>query len=289
MSKKVHLAIIDGQYDFCDPKGALPVAGAYEDCIRVGQMITRLKKAWDDITTTYDSHNYVHIAHPCFWKDKSGKPPAPFTTLVPKEVNKGEFVIVAANPDGTPTDVEFTTARTSLYRRAINYVLKLQENARYKLTIWPPHCLIGTPGWCLMPQIMTPLLDWESDFNKVEKVTKGSNLYTEHYSAVKADVPDPQDPSTQLNMGLIQSLQEADIVAVAGWASSHCLANTVRDIAANFADPAFVGKIVLLTDATSPVPGFEKFGESFLKEMTTDRRAAGLEPMKTSTTKEFLS
>ena len=94
-------------------------------------------------------------------------------------------------------------------------------------------------------------------------------------------MPDPADPTTQINVGLIQTLEEADLVAVAGEASTHCLANTVRDIADNFSSEKLVEKIVLLEDATSPVTGFENLGEDFVKDMT----ARG---MKISNTVDFL-
>jgi nicotinamidase/pyrazinamidase len=117
----------------------------------------------------------------------------------------------------------------------------------------------------------------------VDYVTKGSNIYTEHYSAVQADVPDPQDPSTMLNTRLIQTLEQADMIALCGEAINFCVANTVRDIANNFGEEN-IKKFVLLTDATSPVPGkdFEPLTDSFMKEMT--KRG-----MKVSTTKEFLA
>ena len=60
------------------------------------------------------------------------------------------------------------------------------------------------------------------------------------------------------------------------------MANTVRDIAAQFSDPTYVAKMVLLTDATSPVPGFESFQDDFLRDLS----ALG---MRTSTTTEFLA
>jgi nicotinamidase-related amidase len=290
MSKKVHLVIIDGQKDFCDPKGSLYVAGAEEDCKRVGAMISRLKDQWDDISITFDSHNFVHIAHPCYWKDNKGNHPTPFTTLVRKQIDKDQYIIVAAEgPDLKPGNVEFSTVRTAFYKRGLSYLEALEKNNRYKLTIWPPHCLIGTTGWTLMDDLMKPLLDWEADFNKVEKITKGSNLHTEHYSAVRADVIDPQDPSTQMNTPFIQSLMEADLVAICGQASSHCLANTVRDVVSTFKDEDAVGKIVLLTDGTSPVPGFEHLTKAFIDEMTTGRTKAGKTPMKLAKCAEFLS
>jgi len=99
---------------------------------------------------------------------------------------------------------------------------------------------------------------------------------------VQADAVDPQDPSTQINTKLIETLVEADIILVAGEAGSHCLRNSVQDIAANFADDSYIKKLVLLTDATSPVPSFENFQEDFIKEMT----AKG---MQLSTTVDFLA
>ena len=99
---------------------------------------------------------------------------------------------------------------------------------------------------------------------------------------VQAEVPDPEDPSTQVNIGLVRTLEEADVVLMAGEALSHCLANTVRDIAAQFSDPRYVAKIHLLRDATGNVPGFESLGDAFVRELT----AKG---MKLTTTTEFLA
>jgi nicotinamidase-related amidase len=145
------------------------------------------------------------------------------------------------------------------------------------LCIWPPHCLIGSDGYAVINEPDAPLFDaltnWEKDFAMVDYVTKGSNLWTEHYSAVQADVPDPQDPDTQLNMRLIETLQKADIILLAGEARSHCLANTVTDIADNFGEKN-IKKMVLLEDATTDVadlPGstmFKDMGESFVTNLT---------------------
>jgi nicotinamidase-related amidase len=169
-----------------------------------------------------------------------------------------------------------------LYRRALDYVTKLEQNGRYELTIWPPHCLIGSPGHTIFPELFAALTDWESRFAFVDYVTKGSNILTEHYSAVQADVPDATDAGTQINTRLIQALENADQILIAGEARTHCLANTVRDIANNFGDDSFVSKLVLLTDASSDIPGFEKHAQSFMSEMTS-------RGMQTSTTTEFLA
>ena len=167
-------------------------------------------------------------------------------------------------------------------RKALEYVRKLEENGRYELTIWPPHCLIGSVGHTVAPELFSSLTEWEERFAFVDYVTKGSNIMTEHYSAVQADVPDPADASTQINTRLIQTLQRADLVAVAGEARTHCLAHTVRDIANGFGDDSLVARMVLLTDASSDIPGFEPHASSFIDEMT--RRG-----MQLSTTTDFLA
>ena len=81
-----------------------------------------------------------------------------------------------------------------------------------------------------------------------------------------SDVPDPSDPTTQMNTDLLQVLQEADEIIIAGQALSHCVANTIRDIANNFGEDN-IKKFVLLDDCSSNVPGFENLGVEFVKEM----------------------
>jgi len=147
------------------------------------------------------------------------------------------------------------------------YVAKLEANNRYPLCIWPPHCLIGTYGHNVVQPLQSVLAQWELNSKGfVDYVTKGSNYTTEHYSAVKADVPDADDPSTDMNDKLILALQDSDIIAIAGEARSHCVANTIRDIASEFgADNA--KKMVPLEDAMSDVPGFEDLGARFFDDM----------------------
>lgn len=263
---KVHLVVIDPQVDFCDPSGALYVTGAERDMDRLAQMVCRLTGKLDDIHVTLDSHRLIDVAHPVFWKDSGGRNPAPFTIITASEVESGRWM----------------PALPGLTGHMLTYVQTLEANGRYPLCIWPPHCLIGSPGHCVVPELRQALQQWESRrFALVDYVTKGSNPWTEHYSAVAADVPDPEDPGTQINTRLIQTLMDADLVAIAGEAGSHCLANTVRDIAQSFGGDSYVKRLVLLEDATSPVPGFESLQTQFIDEMS----ARG---MQISNTREFL-
>lgn len=235
-----HLVIIDPQNDFCDPSGALYVKGAEKDMERLADFISKNRKRLDDIQVTLDSHQVVHIAHPIFWVDTHGKHPSPFTLIQVSDVENGKW---RANSPGWQ-------------KRALEYVRALKANGRYVLCIWPPHCLIGSWGHSIFPAVSNALREYQETFADVQFVTKGSNPLTEHYSAVRADVIDPADPSTNINASFIQRLQDADRVLISGQASSHCVFNTLRDIVDQFgAENA--NKIVLLQDTMSPVPGFE--------------------------------
>lgn len=262
---KQTLLIIDPQIDFCDPAGALYVPNAEHDMRRLAQMIQRVHHRLDEIHVTLDSHHFVHIANPIFWQDNSGQHPAPFTQISVAQVEAGSWQ--ATKPEWQ--------------EQAVNYVRQLAQNGRYQLTIWPPHCLIGSRGHAVAPELFAALQEWEANFKVVNYINKGSNLLTEHYSAIKADVVDEDDAATKLNQRLLTALEQSDVVGIAGEARTHCVANTVRDIADSFMDQSHIAKLVFLTDAASDIPGFENYAEKFLQEM----RRRG---MRFATTTDFL-
>lgn len=272
-SNKVHLLIIDPQNDFCDipvaeqpadPLNAarklapaLPVTGADQDMKRLSAFIDRVGDKLFDIHVTLDSHNPIDIAHPTWWTNDKGEAPAPFTAITAKDVAAGLWR--SRNP--------------LLQERSRQYVEQLDAAQRYALVVWPEHCLIGHWGHNMHAAVAQSLDAWaRKKLDVVDYVTKGSNPFTEHYSAVQAEVPDPSDPGTLLNSRLIRTLSDADVVIVAGEALSHCVANTVRDIASNFGEDN-IRKLVLLTDCSSSVGGFEQLGADFVNEM----RARGMQ------------
>jgi len=255
--EKTHLLIIDPQNDFCDPKGSLSVQGAEDDMNRLADFIRSKGDKIGKISVTLDSHRLYDVAHPLFWIDSSGKQPDPFTIITKDDVENGVW----------------TTKVPSKQKDMLDYVTALETNQRYPLLIWPPHCLIGSWGYSVFPSLFDALQEWEAKHVRaVTFVTKGSNPYTEHYSAVKADVPYKGDPTTDVNVKFVQDVQEADNLLVAGEASSHCVLNTVKDIADEFGD-ANIPKLVMMTDCMSSVaalPGadFPQIAQDFIDEMS---------------------
>jgi len=263
----IQLFIVDPQNDFCNPKGSLWVPGADEDMKRLAAMIRRTKGKLSDIHVTLDSHHLLDISHPTMYKRVSdGAAPNPFTIL---GLDNGKIVKCDMDAAGQkiPTTEEYTTTRLSFLQKVTDYLAALDAAKRYPHLIWPLHCLIGSWGACIVPELLDAIHEWESMIAKTNYVTKGSNIFTEHFSGIKAEVPDPDDPTTQINTGLIQTLEKADIIAFTGEASSHCVYHTCKDIVLGFSDAGYASKIVLLKDCMSPVPGFEFLADGFFKEM----------------------
>jgi len=279
MTNRIDLIIIDPQNDFCYPgaevaypgldltgeakdildkvgllnPGSLFVPGANEDMDKVANMIDEIGHKFFNIHVTMDCHHYIDIAHPVTWVNSKGEHPAPFTIITTDDVDNEVWFCA------------FPQERS--YCKW--YVHQLADNNRYPLCIWPPHCLIGTIGNAVYKPLADALATWEKkNIGNVEFLTKGSNWKTEHYSAVQADVPDDEDPTTEMNYEFIKPLKLADDLVLVGEARSHCLANTGRDIVAGFGDDTLANKLTLLEGATSDVPGFEFMGEEFVKDLT---------------------
>jgi len=268
------LLTIDPQFDFCDPSGNLSVPGADKDMERLNAMIIKNKMDIDDIQITLDSHHMYHIAHPIALIDQNGNHPAPYT-LIPFEDVDATYDTNGKLLSGNPK----FKATVPVYRqRYVDYCKQLKDNNRYVLVIWPPHCLIGDPGGVIYKPFLEAMYEWESQVAIVGKTTKGSNPHTEHYSAVKADVYDPGDTTTGLNTALIDLLQIHDTILISGEALSHCVANTINDVANEFTVDE-IKKFTLLEDACSNVPTFEKMGEDFVNDMVSK----GMNISKTTT------
>ena len=262
--RNVNLLIIDPQVDFCVPGvydtsgnlisgGSLYVSGADEDMPRLANFIDRVGDRIRQIRITLDSHQILHIAHPVFWIDSNGHNPKPFTIITANDVKNGVW----------------RAAKFYLQKEALFYVNALEQGGRYPLCIWPPHCLINRPGANIVPEVSDAIDQWcKKKFCDIDFVTKGSNTLREHYSAVKAEVFDDSDPRTGLNVDLIDALENADEILIAGEALSHCVANTVRDIATSFKDASYVRKMTLLLDCSSPVG--DQPGSTMFSDMATD-------------------
>jgi len=266
MSRKLHLLIIDPQNDFCDLPAAycavdpvrgearppaLPVPGAHADMLRLARLINYGRDGLSGISITLDSHHRYDIAHPTFWQRADGSAVTPFTQISAAAVRSGEF----------------QPRQSVALARVLHYLDQLEATGRYQLMVWPLHCEIGSWGHNVHEDVRQAYAQWEDAHQRVvHKLNKGSNPWTEHYSAVMAEVPDADDPETALNTAFIARLAQAEQIYVAGEAGSHCVKATVEHIVAHIGADK-VARLALITDCMSPVSGFETAYQDFLQAM----------------------
>lgn len=267
MKQAIQFLLIDPQNDFCDLpsdwlplhpatggqlRPALPVAGAHADMLRLAQLIREGADGIGGITVTLDSHHRLDIAHPTFWQTRGGAAVTPFTAITAAQVRAGDF---------QPRD-------GGALPRALAYLDELERRGRYTLMVWPVHCEIGSWGHNVHAAVKDAYNAWEEGQLRTARVIgKGHNPWTEHYSAIQAEVPDAEDPHTELNLQLLRSLDDADLIVLAGEASSHCVRATTEHLVAHLPS-GDASRLVLVTDCMSPVQGFEAQHQAFLAEMT---------------------
>ena len=191
MSMNIALLIIDMQRDFVLNGAPLGVPGGEEDDDRAGKLIDRIGSKLSSIICTLDQHHRVHIAQPTYWLDRDGNHPNPFTEISHDSVKDGFW----------------RTAVMGLQDWGFRYTKELYDGGRFPLVIWPEHCLIGRHGACLSPKVEESISRWEGRPAVVRYVPKGSCPHTEHYGAVRAEVPYDGDPTTQMNTNFVRMVE----------------------------------------------------------------------------------
>lgn len=266
MAKKTRVGVgIDLQNDFHDiPKATLSVPGAVKDTERTAIMIK--KGGFDTIFTSLDSHYKLDIAHTGWFMHADGTPFGPkdwFTQITSSDLKNGKYV---AKRDP---------------KRTLTYLESLEKDGEFPHLIWPDHCLIGTEGQALHPIYFEALSNWMLEHMKwVNFIQKGTNPYTEHFGIFRANIPIQEDPSTQVNQGIFQTLSQHDEIILFGQARTHCVANSLRQmlqIAPNLAT-----KIYVVEDAMSNVAGLPDDFYSYVDSIYADAFKAGVQKIKTT-------
>jgi nicotinamidase-related amidase len=270
------LLLVDVQKDF-HPGGSLAIPKADQDAERIATLIREYSGSIDRIVATLDTHQKLHIAHPCFWWDSAERRhPNPFTIISAQDIRDGVWkprsdlqipngsLNTSVFGDlGTVQDAE--TGVFDLTKYCIEYATRLEAAGRFQICVWPEHCLIGSKGHGLVDRVGSAVNEWsQATGRSVEWVLKGQNILTEMYSALAADVPVSND--TAFNAALQASLYNSDRLFVCGQATSHCVNYTLRDIVEHWPkDETY--KICLLKDCASAVPGFEEAAATFVSDM----------------------
>lgn len=270
------LVLVDVQKDF-HPGGSLAIPTADADAERIATLLRSHPEKITRVVATMDSHQKLHIAHPGFWvsgEDGTSRP-GPFTIISSQEIVDGKWkprsgLKIPANTIDASIFPDYNQVLDSdgsidLLKYSIQYTKKLEEKGKFKLCIWPEHCLIGSVGHTMVDVVFAAVQEWsQTTGGSVEWVLKGENLLTESYSALEAEVP--IDKTTSFASNLQTSLEESDHLLLCGQAMSHCVNYTARSIIERWPKDK-LSNITLLTDCASSVPGFEEAGDLFQTEV----------------------
>ena len=255
-TEKIAVILVDYQHDFIDPTGTLYVPGSQED---IARFLTWFYTNAHKITTIYaslDTHLPFQIFYSSWWKNpKTGEHPQPYTVITADDVSNMRWVPVI-QPDWS-----------------VRYVHQLQQQAKKDLMIWPYHTMEGTLGHMLAAPI-SEAIAWHSAARNTQPtyVEKGRTIRTEYYGIFGAEIPDPEDPASGLNVTLLDAVMKHDKVYVAGEAKSHCVLETERQLVGRFANaPEMLKRLHFLKDCTSsvqhPVIDFDSLANTELAAM----------------------
>lgn len=255
-SEKIAVVLVDYQHDFVDPTGTLFVPGAQEDLVRFLHWFYTNAHRITTIYVSLDTHLPLHIFFSAWWHNPStGEHPQPFTPISVVDLDEGRW-----EPLREP-------------EWSLHYVRLLSKQAKKDLMIWPHHTMQGTQGHMLVAPL-SEALAWHSAARQTQPIyiVKGLTSRTEYYGSFGAEVPDPHDPSSNLNTALMDAVMQHERIYIAGEAKSHCVLETERQLVGHMSNqPALLQRLYLLTDCTSsvqhPTLDFDALAEEELARM----------------------
>jgi nicotinamidase/pyrazinamidase len=231
------LLLIDMQVDFVHSDGALSVPGAVEDARRTIEWLLRHTPLITTVAASLDSHVPLQIFSQAWWVDETGRHPAPFTVITSEDAISGRWL--------------------PLYEPewSLDYVRKLEQQAKKALMIWPYHTLVGTVGHSLTPALYEAIA-YHASARQSQPVFlgKGSIPKTEHYSIIEPEVKVPEQPLGGVNAEFLDLIASYQRIYIAGQAKSHCVLETIASLIRHFEEqPEVIRRLHLLTDCTSSV------------------------------------
>jgi nicotinamidase/pyrazinamidase len=255
------LLIIDPQNDFMAEDDGTPyqgegrtatlgVKGAVGDMHRVAALLKRLRAKISNVVVSLDSHTALHVWSPVMWRDGNLGDVLPFTVIRKADVESGVYV----------PRIHIASSRI------LHYLSKLEAQNSRPMIVWPEHCMIGTWGHNVFAPVMNEIIAWQRfHLQPCKFVLKGTNMWTEHYGVLEAEVPDVIDRDTTFNADLWSCLVSADKIFIAGEAGSHCVKSTLLQIM-DHGDEQLINRLYLVRDCISPVVG-EGGSPDFTDEM----------------------
>lgn len=243
---RIALILVDEQVDFIkDGDGTLVVPGAMDDLKRMNEFIYANADKITSVYASLDTHLQYQIFFTSWWvyAGTVDEHPAPFTII---KLNAHKE---AVDQDGRRVNPLIDPIWS------LKYLQELKSKGNKDLMLWPFHCMEGSTGQTLMPSLSESLAYYSAArLSQIRFINKGRTPRTEFYSILEAEVPDPGDPTSQINVAVLDALEKHDTIYVGGQAKSHCVLETMKSLVRYFAQqPDVLQSIRFLTDCTSSV------------------------------------
>lgn len=233
------LLIIDPQNDFMED-GPLAVKGARKDMLNLINFIHNNLDKIDKIKVSLDSHNYKQIFSQSWWVDEDNNHPDFFTNIT--------------------KDSDF---KPLFHKDHSEEYLDYLEKTDKELIIWPYHCILGTYGHNIEPNLENMLSYFSLvTKKKVDKIVKGLNPLSEMYGIFKEEYC-PNDKN--ISPILAKSYGKYKNIIIAGEAKSHCVLESVKQMCELYKYDSFNSNIYILEDCMSSIEGFETKTEEMFK------------------------
>ncbi|MDD5649358.1 MAG: hypothetical protein PHF86_02925 [Candidatus Nanoarchaeia archaeon] len=254
------LLLIDCQVDFClpSPIGQLYVDNAENDIIRIIDFIANNMANITTVYPTLDTHLVFQIFYGYWWTDEKENHPAPYTQITADDVEKGVY-----KPVIDPV-------------WSLEYVKSLKKQTNQPLMIWPEHTMLGTPGHALVPALYEMCyFHGAVRRSQISFQMKGDVPETEMFGIFRPEVLVPKNPRGGINTAFLNLMGKYDKLLVAGQSKSHCVLESLRQLANFFAGQTeILKKFYILTDCMSsvkhPAVDFDAIAE---KEFKTFEKA----------------
>ena len=265
INTKLNIAVlqIDGQNCFCHPDGSLYVPGAAEDMQRAATFIKTNKEYIKEIYATFDVHSKMQIFHAAWWKDKNGNHP-------PNE--KGKYTIITAQDIIDGKWIPQIEPEWSL-----KYVQLLEAQEGFLHCIWPDHALMGTWSQLMYEPLVEAIDEWQVNYGSMKALNtlnKGWNPGYEFFGIFAPQIYLPDDSYTHFNSSFVEKLNQHALIYTYGEALSHCFGLSIKQLVDQANKGGYDGEIshqllsrlVVLTDCSSDIPGFEGAMDPYLEE-----------------------
>jgi len=205
-SPSIVVVNIDNENSFDQPGASLYVPGADKSAEIAAKFFDKNREVIKKIINSFDKHGRKHIFYSMWWTDPLGNHPADFTEITYPDVQDKKWI-----PCFYPG-------------WSINYAKTLGS-----FTIWPIHCSENEIGSEMYP-VLAEAIARHSVFHHAKPLNleKGQPEITEFYGMFGAEVVDPQDPRTRINVKLMKYISGFDISFWFGQEAGHCVKRSLE-------------------------------------------------------------